>query len=117
MTTVFVFGSNHSGRHGAGAALHAKQYYGAVEGVGEGPTGTSYAIPTKSKTLIPLSLAQIKKHIQKFIQYANQHPELTFKVTPIGCGLAEYHFRHIAPLFAGVPANCEMPPGWRVFCG
>ena len=26
---IFVFGSNLAGRHGRGAALHAKRYYGA----------------------------------------------------------------------------------------
>ena len=35
---IFVFGSNIAGRHGRGAALYAKQNYGAVYGVGIGRT-------------------------------------------------------------------------------
>ena len=31
---VFVFGSNLAGRHGAGAAKAARQYFGAEMGVG-----------------------------------------------------------------------------------
>ena len=38
---IFVFGSNLSGIHGAGAALYAKTFYGAEYFVGVGPTGIS----------------------------------------------------------------------------
>ena len=48
---IFVFGSNLAGRHGKGAALHAKKFYGAEYGVGVGPTGNAYAIPTKDSDL------------------------------------------------------------------
>ena len=44
---IFVFGSNLAGRHGKGAALHAKLHYGAIVGRGVGRQGNSYAIPTK----------------------------------------------------------------------
>jgi len=40
----FVFGSNLAGRHGAGAAKQAHDQFGAVYGVGEGPTGQCYAL-------------------------------------------------------------------------
>ena len=46
---IFVFGSNLAGRHGKGAALDAKNKYGAIYGVGFGRTGNSYAIPQKTK--------------------------------------------------------------------
>jgi hypothetical protein len=45
--TIFVFGSNPEGRHGAGAAKIAKEQFGAIYGQGEGIQGNSYAIPTK----------------------------------------------------------------------
>ena len=53
---IFVFGSNLAGRHGAGAALDARRYHGAVYGVGEGLMGNAYAIPTKDRALKPRSL-------------------------------------------------------------
>ena len=45
--TIFVFGSNPEGRHGAGAAKTAIEKFGAIYGQGEGLQGNSYAIPTK----------------------------------------------------------------------
>lgn len=47
INTIFVFGSNPKGVHGAGAAKVAREQFGAVYGVGEGITGNSYALPTK----------------------------------------------------------------------
>ena len=45
--TVFVFGSNPEGRHGAGAAHVALTRFHAKYGQGEGLQGYAYAIPTK----------------------------------------------------------------------
>ena len=45
---VFVFGSNASGAHGAGAALLAHHRFGAVWGQSEGLQGQSYGIDTMS---------------------------------------------------------------------
>lgn len=45
--TIFVFGSNPEGRHGAGAAKIAREQFGAIYGQGEGLQGDSYALPTK----------------------------------------------------------------------
>ena len=32
----------------------------------------------------------IKPYVDEFIQFAKEHPELTFLVTRIGCGIAGY---------------------------
>ncbi len=113
MTTIFVFGSNLAGRHGKGAALTARQQYGAAYGVGEGPTGQAYALPTKDRDLRTLPLPHIGQAVQRFLRYAAAHPELTFQVTRIGCGLAGYTDDQIAPMFQAAPANCLLPAGWR----
>lgn len=110
---IFVFGSNLAGRHGKGAALHAKLHCGAVYGVGLGRTGGSYAIPTKDKHIKTLPLPIIAQHVSDFIAYALSHPDLNFQVTRIGCGLAGYSDQEIAPMFHGAPANCHLPDGWR----
>ena len=110
---IFVFGSNRAGIHGAGSARCAERLYGAKWGVGEGPTGRAYAIPTKDENIKTLPLYKIKRHVDKFIEYATDHPEFTFKVTRIGCGLAGYEDKDIGPLFAGAPPNCTLPKGWR----
>lgn len=110
--SIFVFGSNLAGRHGAGAAKTAKLQFGAKVGVGEGRTGNSYAIPTKGLNLEILSLATIERYISHFIHYANIHPELTFNITRVGCGFAGYSDSDIAPLFKKVPKNCKLPQEW-----
>lgn len=109
---IFVFGSNLAGRHGKGAALTARDQHGAVYGVGRGPTGRSYAIPTKDERLNILSLSEISIYVQEFIAYAYAHPELTFEVTKVGCGLAGYTQMDIAPLFRDCPSNCRLPKYW-----
>jgi len=112
---IFVFGSNLAGRHGAGAALFARDCHGAEYGRGVGLQGYSYAIPTKDERLRTLPLDVIRTHVEWFIHFARFcHPELTFNVTRIGCGLAGYTDAQIAPMFAAAPANCVLPEGWRL---
>lgn len=110
---IFVFGSNMAGRHGKGAALVARERYGAVPGVGIGRRGDSWAIPTKGNDLQPLPVGHIRSYVKNFIYYAKEHPELNFFLTRVGCGLAGYTDHQIAPLFKDAPLNVHMPPGWR----
>lgn len=107
---MFVFGSNLSGRHGAGSAHHAYKNCGALYGCGIGPQGDSYAIPTKDEFIQSMDLERIAIHVRNFIDYAKDHPELDFEVVKIGCGLAGFKSEEIAPMFKGYPDNCQMPP-------
>lgn len=81
--TIFVFGSNPEGRHGAGSAKVAKEKFGAVYGVGEGLQGNSYALPTKDLR-IPgtrsISEVDIIKNIADLYKIARSMPEKNFKV-------------------------------------
>ena len=113
-TLVFVFGSNRAGRHGKGAALHALHHCGAIYGQGEGLQGKSYAIPTKDERIRTLPLTEIQKGIEKFKIFAASRPDLSFQVTPIGCGLAGYKPLDIAPMFSGAPTNCLLPAEFLV---
>lgn len=113
MPSIFVFGSNLKGIHGAGAALYAKERWGAVQGVGEGRTGNSYALPTKHTPWRGMTLDEIRPGVERFLSYAKQNPELRFYVTRVGCGLAGYHETDIAPMFEHAPLNCLLPRGWR----
>ncbi len=112
---IFVFGSNLAGRHGKGAALEARKNWGAIHGKGWGRQGNSYAIPTKSANLRTLGLRIIKANVGVFLHYAEMHPELTFKLTPIGCGLAGYVPEEIGPMFDGAPRNVELPKEFKPF--
>lgn len=109
---IFVFGSNLEGRHGAGAAKYARQHRGAEYGVGAGPTGNAYAIPTKETPYKSLSLEQIAYNVNRFRDYAKANPDKTFELTPIGCGLGGYNVLDLAPLFKGMPDNVFLSRSW-----
>ncbi len=85
---IFVFGSNLAGRHGKGAAFFALRNHGAEYGVGFGPTGNAYAIPTKTATFRIMTIDEIRPYMSDFFKYASEHAEKTFLLTPVGCGLA-----------------------------
>ena len=91
---IFVFGSNLAGAHGGGAARLAFSRFGAVWGQGIGLQGQSYAIPTMQG-----GVETIKPYVDEFIAFARQHPERKFLVTRIGCGIAAFTPKEIAPLF------------------
>lgn len=115
MTEIFVFGSNLKGIHGKGAALTAWKYHGAELKNGMGLQGNSYAIPTKDEQLRTLLLKDINQYVQEFLDFAQEHPEMTFKVTRVGCGLAGLQDRLIAPMFETAPENCKFDSKWREF--
>lgn len=117
MRRIFVFGSNLAGRHGRGSAHHAKLHHGAKYGIGIGPCGDSYAIPTKDDKLRVLPVSRIKCHVWDFIRYAEAHPELAFDVVRIGCGLAGYSDEQMAPLFKGAPPNVVLHNKWEQILG
>lgn len=91
---IFVFGSNLEGHHGGGAALLAWKKWGAIWGQGAGLQGQTYGIPTMHG-----GPDRIKPYVDEFISFARQHPELTFLVTEVGCGIAGFRPAEIAPLF------------------
>ena len=91
---IFVFGSNLQGMHGGGAARVAHEKFGAVWGEGIGLQGESYAIPTMHG-----GVDAIAPYVNDFIAFAQEHPELKFLVTEIGCGIAGFRISEMAPLF------------------
>lgn len=91
---IFVFGSNLAGSHGGGAARLAYNRFGAIWGQGVGFQGQCYAIPTMHG-----GVEAIKPYVEDFIEFAFSHPEYTFPVTKIGCGIAAFTVYEIAPLF------------------
>jgi hypothetical protein len=114
---IFVFGSNKSGHHAGGAAKQAYESFGAEWGVGSGRTGQCYAIDTMS------GIFELTSNLEDFLIYAKRHPELTFLLTKIGCGIAGYEEREIKELldiavhrvnhFSGeVPGNVIKPEDW-----
>lgn len=105
---IFVFGSNLSGLHGAGAAKMAKERFGAEGGIYYGMTGKCFAIPTRrifkwkpQIELETLPIETIEYYIDAFVGYASKTPDKKFLLTEVGCGHAGYTPEQIAPLFKG----------------
>ena len=106
---IFVFGSNLGGMHGGGAARVAYLKFGAIMGQGVGLQGQSYAIPTMQG-----GVETIRPYVDEFIKFAEEHQNLTFLVTRIGCGIAGFMDEEISPLFAKAHDmdNIVLPEGW-----
>jgi hypothetical protein len=106
---IFVFGSNLDGHHGGGAARIAFRKFEAEWGVGVGPTGQCYAIPTMHG-----GVEAIRPYVDDFITYVQTHPSNRFLLTRIGCGIAGFQDREIAPLFAKAweLPNVAFPKAW-----
>lgn len=111
---IFVFGSNLHGMHGGGAARVAHQKFGAEWGVGVGPTGKCYAIPTMHG-----GIDTIKPYVDDFITYAKEHTNQHFYVTRIGCGIAGFTDEQMAPLFKDLQEldNVSIPKQWADILG
>ena len=117
---IFIFGSNLSGRHGKGAAKTALGW-GAKWGQAKGLQGRTYGIPTKDASIRrTLTIEEIKPFVDEFIEFAKANENLIFLVTEIGCGLAGYKPKDIAPLFAECVnlKNVKLPQRfWHKLCG
>ena len=96
---IFVFGSNTAGRHGRGAALTAKQKFGAVYGVGEGLTGQCYAFPTLDKNLHQRTWKELYQSRDLLYDCCWDNSDKVFLLTEVGTGLAGYSKSDMASLF------------------
>jgi hypothetical protein len=108
---IFVYGANAAGIHGAGAAKLALKW--GAKMYEYGLNGQTYGIPTKDRQIYTLPLDKIQLHVNDFLATAFSHPEYEFLLTKIGCGLALYEPKDIAPLFkiikTGVFENVILP--------
>jgi len=71
--------------------------WGAIGGQGVGLQGQTYAIPTMQD-----DVETIKPYVDTFLSFAKSQSELKFLVTEIGCGIAGFTTKEIAPLFKAV---------------
>ena len=117
---VVVFGSNIEGKHGKGLARQALQW-GAQPGKGRGYAGQTYGIPTRRwippNRVETLPLDMIKQFVGLFIRDAEMNGDRRHLVTRIGCGLAGYTPKDIAPMFVGaIPlVNVTLPEDfWNI---
>lgn len=125
--TIFVFGSNPEGRHGAGSAAVAVKYFGAEYGNGEGLQGQAYALPTTDlrpdhEHSIPAN--EIIQNIIRMYKTAESMPNKKFKVAyrnqPNEVTLCGYSgaqlmamFVRAAELNGGMPENVYISEEWN----
>lgn len=112
---IFVFGSNLEGHHAGGAALRAFESFGAEWGIGEGLTGSCYALPTLDEKMLKLGSGELHCVKHAFYRCVRAHPDLTFLLTKVGCGIAGYEELLIRKLFedASKYKNIVLPEEWR----
>lgn len=96
---VFVFGSNKKGMHIGGAARTANKKFGAKWGISEGISGQSYAIPTLDENMNKVSEEELTNSFEHFIEFADNNRHLTFFVTKIGCGIANWPINEVKKCF------------------
>lgn len=109
---IFVFGSNLQGRHGKGAALYARKHKGAIYGQAYGLQGNSFAVPTKRTPYEFMTLDEVRTWVNRFLEFAEDNPNLEFDLVPIGCNLAGFTKDQIKPLFDNKPNNVYFTKEW-----
>lgn len=92
---VIVFGSKPDGNHKSGAAKIAFEKFGAQQGLGEGISGQSYAIPVHK-----YHTHKMDKAVKSFVGYAKTHADKIFYVLPVGCGSAGIDIRVVSEMFS-----------------
>jgi hypothetical protein len=119
--TIFVFGSNPEGRHGAGSAAAAVKYFGAKYGQGEGLQGSAYALPTTElryemrDKYSRYSMARdvIVENIKRMYEVARQNPDKKFKVAyrnqPDEVTLCGYAGRDLMSMFVEAKGEGDYP--------
>ena len=110
--TVFVFDSNLAGQHADDSAAFAVQYCSAELGVAEGPTGKSYAVPTKDEHRVHLPLTDVQWYIEQLLAYARTQRDLRFQVGRLGCNSGGLLDIQMAPLFKKTSDNLFVPGRW-----
>lgn len=111
---IFVFGSNTQGRHGKGAALIAKQKFGAIYGKRSGFQGQCYAIVTKDiskKPYTSMTKEYIVGEILDLYQVAKSLPDKEFLIAYKGTGtnLNGYTPQEMANMFAEASWHNRQP--------
>lgn len=123
--TIFVFGSNPEGRHGAGAARIARIYFGAIYGKGEGLQGHAYALPTKdlrvreNNGFRSISPEKITENIKRLYECARQHPSKDFCIAYRNTserslnGYTGYEMMQMFKNAGTIPNNIVFSEEWR----
>lgn len=104
---IFVFGSNLNGEQLGGAARIAYDSFGAKWGLGEGLSGNTYALPMLGHDMKCVPVDDLLESFKRFISVVQSHPEYTFYLTKVGCGIAGWSIEAVRKVFLGVRRRFE----------
>ena len=94
-----------------GAAKYAYDNFNARWGQAEGIQGQSYAIATLDEDMRRVPLSYIDAQLRKLNDYAREHIENEFLLTPIGCGIAGFSIAQIREICLNInwTSNIVLP--------
>lgn len=110
---IYVFGSNKAGLHNVGDALTAKTWHGAVTGKGEGPHGTSYAIPVRDSRMRAVSEEELVDALENFFGYCKLKSVIKFQFNRINFLVPEIDEQFLIKKLRRAPENVILPGMWR----
>ena len=96
---IFVFGSNRLGKHIGGAARIAKDKFGAQEGISQGLTGQTYAIPTLDENFQKVRETELLFSFVRFLKFVKDDPTHEYLLTKVGCGIAGWDLKRVVYIF------------------
>jgi hypothetical protein len=109
---IFVVFSNIAGKHSSISATIGVLRFGAKYGIGFGPSGKCWIIPTVDKDMrAKLPLKRIAHFVDKFIAEAKANPGKVYYVSEFRSGIGQWTIKDIAPLFneAASLSNVYLP--------
>jgi len=104
---IFCFGSNGQGIHGGGAAKFAYDKGWTHTGHAHGLSWQSFAIDTMD------GLEVFKNDLGHLAVTARHNPSLTFYLTAVGTGIANYSKQEVMDIMPEMPDNVIFVDNWN----
>jgi len=109
---VYVYGSDLAGAQQGDSASLAVHAFGASPAQVSGTSGHAYALPCANSAGEPFEVGVLKNYVQTFLAHARVHERTPFHVTRLTRETGQSAETRMAGLFAGAPANCQLPGLW-----
>jgi len=109
---VYVYGSDLAGAQQGESASLAVHAFGASPAQVSGPSGHTYALPCANSAGEPFEAGVLKNYVQTFFSHARAHEHTQFHVSRLTRDTGHGADTRMAGLFAGAPANCQLPGLW-----
>lgn len=109
---VYVYGSDLAGAQQGETASLAVHAFGASPAQVSGPSGHAYALPCANSAGEPFAADVLENYVQTFFTHARAHEQTPLHVSRLTRETGPGADTRMAGLFAGAPANCQLPGLW-----